>query len=83
MHCLTKIQFALVLRKIQFTLDDKLHFCGICIVMVVELAVIEVGATRDSSRLLSELRFHVVGHFTRTTEKAVEDTITRLGGSTE
>ena len=33
MHCLNKIRFALVLRKIHFTLDDKLHFCGICIVM--------------------------------------------------
>ena len=32
-HCLTRIRFALVLRKIHFTLDDKLHFCGICIVM--------------------------------------------------
>ena len=33
MHCLTRIRFALVLRKIHFTLDDKLHFCGKCIVM--------------------------------------------------
>ena len=32
-HCLTRIRFVLVLRKIQFTLDDKFHFCGICIVM--------------------------------------------------
>ena len=34
MLCLTRIRFALVLRKIHFTLDDKLHFCGICIVML-------------------------------------------------
>ena len=31
MHCLTRIWFALVIRKIHFTLDDKFHFCGICI----------------------------------------------------
>ena len=46
---------------------------------VVKPAMIEVGATRDSSRLLRGLRFHVVGQFTGTTGKAVEDTITRLG----
>ena len=33
MHYLTRIRFALVLRKIHFTLDDKVHFCGICNVM--------------------------------------------------
>ena len=32
-HCTDWIRFALVLRKIHFTLDDKFHFCGICIVM--------------------------------------------------
>ena len=32
-HCLTRIRFALVLRKIHFTLDGKFDFCGICIVM--------------------------------------------------
>ena len=47
---------------------------------VVKPAIIEIGATQDSSRLLSGLRFHVVGHFTGTNGKAVEDTITRLGG---
>ena len=31
--CLTRIRFVLVLRKIHFTLDDKIHFCGICSVM--------------------------------------------------
>ena len=31
-HYLTRIRFALVLQKIHFTLDDKIHFCGICIV---------------------------------------------------
>ena len=31
-HYLTRIRFALVLRKIHFTLDDKVHFCGKCIV---------------------------------------------------
>ena len=36
MHCLTRIRFVLVLRKIHFLLDDKLHFCGICIVMKIE-----------------------------------------------
>ena len=41
--------------------------------------MIEVGATRDSSRLLSGLRFHVVGHFTGTNGKVVVDIITRLG----
>ena len=34
-HYLTRIRFALVLRKIYFTLDDEIHFCGICIVMRV------------------------------------------------
>ena len=43
----------------------------------------EIGATRYSSGLLSGLRFHVVEHFTGTTGKAVEDTITCLGGSVE
>ena len=33
MHCLTRIRFALILRKIHFTLGDEFHFCGICIVM--------------------------------------------------
>ena len=32
LHYLTRIRFALVLRKIHFTLDDKVHFCGKCIV---------------------------------------------------
>ena len=32
-HYLTRIRFALVLRKIHITLDDKVHFCGICIVV--------------------------------------------------
>ena len=31
-HYLTRIRFALVLRKIHFTLDGKVHFCGKCIV---------------------------------------------------
>ena len=31
-HYLTRIRFALVLRKLHFTLDDKVHFCGKCIV---------------------------------------------------
>ena len=31
--CLTRNRFALVLRKINFTLDDKFHFCAICIVL--------------------------------------------------
>ena len=47
---------------------------------VVNPAIVERGATRDSCRLLSGLRFHVVGHFSGTTAKALEDTITRLGG---
>ena len=47
---------------------------------VVKPAIVEIGATRDSCRLLSGLRFHVVGHFSGTTAKALEDTITRLGG---
>ena len=38
MHYLTRIRFALVLRIIRFTLDDKVHFCGICIVMPGVLA---------------------------------------------
>ena len=46
---------------------------------VVKPAMIEVSATRDSIRLQSGLRFHVVGHFTGTTGKTVGDTITRLG----
>ena len=33
MHYLVRIRFVLVLRKKHFTLDDKIHFCGICIVM--------------------------------------------------
>ena len=37
MHCLTKIRFALVLRNIHLTLDDKLHFWGICIVMNINV----------------------------------------------
>ena len=32
--CLTRIRFVLVLRKIHFTLDDTIHFCGICILML-------------------------------------------------
>ena len=36
MHYLTRIRFALVLPIIHFTLDDKVHFCGICIVMLNE-----------------------------------------------
>ena len=32
-HSITRNFFALVLRKINITLDDKIHFCGICIVM--------------------------------------------------
>ena len=47
---------------------------------VVKPVIVEIGATRDSCRLLSGLRFHVVGHFSGTTAKALEDTITRLGG---
>ena len=35
MHFLTRIRFALVLKKVHFTLDDKFHFCGICIVMQI------------------------------------------------
>ena len=35
MHCLARIRFALVLRRKHFTLDDKVQFCGICIVMLV------------------------------------------------
>ena len=31
---LTRIRFTLVLWKTQFTLDDKFHFCGKCIVMI-------------------------------------------------
>ena len=65
---------------------DKLHkqfeqvttYSEIC-KKVVKSAIIEICATRDSSRLLSGLRFHVVEHFTGTTGKAVEDTITCLG----
>ena len=39
MHCVTIIRFALVLGKIHmvsffFILDDKFHFCGICMVML-------------------------------------------------
>ena len=26
MHCLTRVRFALVLRKIHIALDDKIHF---------------------------------------------------------
>ena len=37
MHCLTRIRFALVLRKMHFILVDKLHFCSICIVMLVQV----------------------------------------------
>ena len=33
MHYLTKIRFTLVLHIIHFILVDKVHFCGICIVM--------------------------------------------------
>ena len=29
----TRIQFVFVLRKIHFTLDNKIHFCDICIVV--------------------------------------------------
>ena len=68
--------------KLQKQCDQKTTYSEIC-KNVVKPAIIEIGATRDSSRLLSGLRFHVVGHFTGTTGKAVEDTITRLGGSTE
>ena len=32
-HCLPRIRFARVLQKIQYTFDDKFHFCGIYIVM--------------------------------------------------
>ena len=38
MHCLTRIRFALVLRKIHFTLDDELHFFGIRIVLNFQTA---------------------------------------------
>ena len=38
LHFLTRIRFVSVLSKIHFTLDDKLHFCGICIVMVHRVA---------------------------------------------
>ena len=33
-HYLTRIRFALVLQKIHFTLDNKIHFCGICNVVL-------------------------------------------------
>ena len=33
-HFSTRIRFALVLRKTHFTLDDEIHICGICIVMI-------------------------------------------------
>ena len=65
--------------KLQKQFDQKTTYSETC-KNVVKPAIIEIGATRDSSRLLSGLRFHVVGHFTGTTGKAVEDTITRLGG---
>ena len=35
MHYLTRIRFALVLQIIHITLHVKVHFCGICIVMLV------------------------------------------------
>ena len=47
---------------------------------VFKPATKEIGATPDSSRQLSGHPFQVVGHFTGSTGKAVEDTITRLGG---
>ena len=65
--------------KLQKQFEQTTTYSEIC-KNVVKPAIIEIGATRDSSRLLSGLRFHVVGRFTGTTGKAVEDTITRLGG---
>ena len=70
------------LDKLQNQFQPTTTFPEIC-KNVVKPAIIEEDSTRDSSRLQSGLRFHVVGHFTGTTGKAVEETITRLGGSVE
>ena len=67
MPYLTRIRFALVLRKIPFTLYDKVHFCGICIVMLTEFffiikrntsaTQIQVRLNLHKSRLLPILSF--------------------------
>ena len=42
-HYLTRIRFSLVLRKTHFTLDDEIHFCGICIVMHVPVKKLSIS----------------------------------------
>ena len=49
MHFLTGIRFALFLQKIHLTLDDKFHFCGICIVMIF------IGTSRTEYIQASEI----------------------------
>ena len=44
MQFLTRIRFALVVQKIHFTLDDKFHFRGICIVMVTNILFTSLSA---------------------------------------
>ena len=55
MPCLTTIRYALVLRKIHFTLDDKFHFCGICIVM--NIWTFDVTSVVSSVLLRKKRRF--------------------------
>ena len=61
LHCLTTIRFVLVLRKIHFTLDDKFHFCGICIVMIVHanhVLITEVKVLADLADLANLYEFN-------------------------
>ena len=47
-------QYTLVLLKIHFTLDDKVHFCGICIVM----SPIRNNDSQNSNRVISPPPFY-------------------------
>ena len=62
MHYLTKIRFALVLRKIHFTLDDKLHFCGICNVMLAHLTSFLLKKAFNQREMLVLALFSLVLH---------------------
>ena len=57
MHSLTRIQFTLVSRKIHFTLDEKFHLCGICIVMSNDgMAKIREEMDNNLENFLKEIR---------------------------
>ena len=55
---LTRKRFASVLRKIHFTLDEKIQFCGICIVKIqFEVFGLEVGSSAFPTPFRRMVRF--------------------------